>query len=55
MKLASAQNADMAGIIDIVRTLILDEAGKEIITAELMLPADILIAAISKITSTLGK
>jgi hypothetical protein len=55
MKLAAAQNADMAGIIDIVRTLILDEAGKEIITKDSMLPTDVLIAAIARITNTLGK
>ena len=55
MKLANAKEGDMAHIIDSVRTLILDEEGKQIIKGEIMLPTDVLIAAIAKITSTLGK
>jgi len=55
MKLANAKEGDMAHIIDSVRTLILDEEGKQIIKGELMLPTDVLIAAIAKITQTLGK
>lgn len=55
MKLANAKEGDMAHIIDSVRTLILDENGKQIIRGEEMLPTDVLIAAIAKITSTLGK
>ena len=55
MKLASAQGTDMAGIIDVVRTLILDEDGKQIIAGDTMLPSNVLIQAIGKITETLGK
>ena len=55
MKLANAKEGDMAHIIDSVRTLILDEEGKQIIKGEIMLPTDVLIAAIAKITATLGK
>jgi hypothetical protein len=56
MKLSAAQgstnNSDM---IEIVRTLILDEKGKEIITEESALPAVLLIKAISVIVERLGK
>lgn len=55
MKLANASKSDVSGMIDIVRTLILDEAGKEIITKEVMLPAAVLLKAIGKIVETLGK
>lgn len=55
MKLANANGTDMAGIIDVVRTLILDENGKQIIQGETMLPSTILIQAIAKITESLGK
>ena len=57
MKLANIQvkDGDMGGIIDITRTLILDEDGKEIITKDNMLPSGLLVAAIAKITETLGK
>jgi len=55
MKLANARDGDVGQIINSVRSLILDENGKEIITGEMMLPTDVLIAAIAKITATLGK
>lgn len=55
MKLANANQDNMGGMIDIVRTLILDENGKEIITKDNMLPSTLLIKAISKIVETLGK
>jgi hypothetical protein len=55
MKLASAQQQDMSSMIDIVRTLILDEQGKQIIAGENMLPSTLLIRAIAKIVEKLGK
>ena len=55
MKLASAQQQDMSSMIDIVRTLILDEDGKQIISGENMLPSTLLIRAIAKIVEKLGK
>lgn len=55
MKLASAQQQDMSSMIDIVRTLILDEDGKQIIAGENMLPSTLLIRAIAKIVEKLGK
>lgn len=55
MKLASVTQDNASGVIDIVRTLILDENGKQIIQGEIMLPTDTLMAAIGKIVDLLGK
>ena len=55
MKLANASGNDTAGIIGIVRTLILDEKGKEILKDDDMLPTHILMKAIAKVTELLGK
>lgn len=55
MKLANSDQADAAGMIEIVRTLILDEDGKQVINGEAMLPSTVLIKSISKIVETLGK
>lgn len=55
MKLANSDQKDMGAMIDIVRTLVLDEEGKLIITADNMLPSTVLIKVISKIVETLGK
>lgn len=55
MKLANSDQANAGAMIDIVRTLILDENGKEVITKDVMLPSAVLIKVISKIVETLGK
>lgn len=55
MKLASATQDNTGGIIEIVKTLILDEEGKQILTKDNMLPTHILMRAISKVTEMLGK
>ena len=55
MKLANATQNDIPVMIGIIRTLILDEAGKEIIKGDNMLPSHVLLKVISKITETLGK
>ena len=55
MKLANATGNDTGNIIGIVRTLILDERGKEILKDDEMLPTHILMKAISKVTEILGK
>jgi hypothetical protein len=55
MKLASASQLDNGAMIGIVKTLILDENGKEIINDQNMLPSNILLRAISKLVETLGK
>lgn len=50
----SEQN-NIAELLNIVRTLILDEDGKEILTDDATLPTAILMKVISKITDQLGK
>jgi len=55
MKLANSKENDSSGMIEIVKTLILDENGKEIIAKDTMLPSHILIRVIAKIVETLGK
>jgi hypothetical protein len=55
MKLANMTNNDTASIIDIVKTLILDDNGKEILTKDSMLPTHVLMKAITKVTDLLGK
>ena len=55
MKLASATQENTTNVIEIVRTLILDEDGKQILTKDNMLPTNILMKAISKVTEMLGK
>lgn len=55
MKLANVNNGNPSDMIEIVRGLILNEDGKEIITGEQTLPSSILIKAIAKIVDKLGK
>jgi hypothetical protein len=55
MKLASAQQQNIGDMIEIIRPLILDEKGQPIIQGDVMLPSDVLIAAIAKIVERLGK
>lgn len=55
MKLANITQADAGGMIDIVRTMILDEAGKPVINKDNMLPTPILLRSIQKIVAFLGK
>ena len=42
-------------MLNLVRTLILDEKGKEIITDDSSLPTNVLMKVIGKVTETLGK
>jgi hypothetical protein len=55
MKLANSQGSDTAGMIDIVKTLILDEEGRPIISTDTMLPSHVLIKVIAQIVERLGK
>jgi hypothetical protein len=55
MKLASIKYDDPAQIIDLVKGLILDEEGKEVIQGDVMLPTQILIRIIQKVVESLGK
>ena len=49
------ENADVASLLDIVRTLVLDEDGKEILTNNSTLPTPILMKVINKVIAQLGK
>jgi hypothetical protein len=55
MRLANADHTNTGNIVEIVRTLILDEKGKEILTKDNVLPTHVLMKAISKVTDILGK
>ncbi len=55
MRLASVKQDNPAEVIDLVRTLILDEQGKEVIDGDTMIPTGVLVKAIGKIVETLGK
>jgi hypothetical protein len=55
MKLASVKQDNPAEIIDVVRDLILDENAKIVIQGEVMLPTQILVRCIQKVTEALGK
>ena len=50
-----SESNDISGLLDIVRTLVLDEDGKEILTKESTLPTSILMKVIGKVTEHLGK
>jgi hypothetical protein len=55
MLLAKADHTNFSNVIGIVRTLILDENGKEVLSDSNMLPTSVLMKAIGKVTELLGK
>lgn len=55
MKIANTSQTDIPGMIDVVKTLIVDENGKEIITGEEALPSFVLVKVITKVVELLGK
>lgn len=55
MRLANIDVKNTGELIQIVKTLILDEKGKEIVTDKSMLPVNVLMKAIQKVTDILGK
>jgi hypothetical protein len=55
MRLANQSQVDGSSIIDIIKTLILNDDGTEVIQGDNMLPTDVLMAAITKLTASLGK
>lgn len=50
-----SETNDISGLLDIVRTLVLDEDGNEILTKESTLPTTVLMKVIKKVTDHLGK
>ena len=55
MRLANIDQKNTGELINIVKTLILDEKGKEILNDKNMLPTSVLMKAIAKVTEQLGK
>lgn len=55
MRLANVDGKNTAELVNIVKTLILDDKGKQIITEKNMLPSSVLMKAITKVTEQLGK
>lgn len=55
MKLASAEQKNFGNVVDVIRTLILDEDGKEVIEKDAVLPSNIMIKVIGKVVELLGK
>jgi ubiquinone biosynthesis protein Coq4 len=49
------ENGDMPVLLEIVKTLILDDEGNQILTDKNMLPTSILMKAMNKVTAQLGK
>ena len=52
---SKSKTPNVGAMLNLVKTLILDEKGKEIITDDSSLPTNVLIKVIGKITETLGK
>jgi hypothetical protein len=55
LKLASADQSNNAEMFELIRGLILDENGKEIVHDETMLPTRVLLSAVSVLVESLGK
>lgn len=55
MRLANVDQKNTSELISIVKTLILDEEGKQMIDEKNMLPTSVLMKAIAKVTEQLGK
>jgi hypothetical protein len=55
LKLASVDQANTASVIAAVRDLILDEAGKPILTGEVSLPTKVMMRVITAVVESLGK
>lgn len=55
MQLANIDQKNTGDLINIVKSLILDEKGNQVLTDKHMLPTTILMKAIAKVTEQLGK
>lgn len=55
MRLANVDQKNTGDLINIVKTLILDDEGKQILNDKNMLPTSVLMKAIAKVTEQLGK
>ena len=55
MRLANLDQKNTGELINVVKTLILDDEGKQVLNDKNMLPTGILMKAIAKVTEQLGK
>lgn len=55
IKIATTINSDYTAAVGMLNELILDEAGRPVITDELVLPNDIITKVIQKVVEHLGK
>ena len=55
MRLANLEQKNTGDLINVVKTLILDEEGKTVLNDKNMLPTSVLMKAIAKVTEQLGK
>jgi len=55
MRLANLDQKNTGDLISVVKTLILDEKGKQVLSDKNMLPTNVLMKAIAKVTEQLGK
>lgn len=55
LRLANIDQKNTGDLINVVKTLILDEKGKQVLNDKNMLPTGILMKAIAKVTEQLGK
>ena len=55
MRLANVDQKNTGDLLNIVKTLILDDAGQPILNEKNMLPTSVLMKAIAKVTEHLGK
>lgn len=55
LSLASMDYNDQKAVMEVVKTLILDENGVQIVSPENVLPVAVLLKAITKLTESLGK
>lgn len=55
IRLANSNGTDPGAMVDVLRTMILDENGKQIIVGETMIPTRVLMSAMTRITDMLGK
>jgi hypothetical protein len=55
LKMADNKDKNLSGVVEIVRTMILNEDGSPIITDEVTLPPDILVKVVGKMVELLGK
>jgi hypothetical protein len=55
MRLAAVDVGNSATVIEAVKSLILDEAGKPVLTGEMTLPTRVMMQIITRIVESLGK